>query len=128
MGLIIFQPTLPPCEERLFYDALFKHFLHFNSHSSCGEQRILGIQPHADISTHTPHAGSNAAPGDILLLDAISTHTPHTGSNIMRYFNAFQLTLPMRGATNVTRNPSNISTHTPHTGSASESRVPGMDF
>ena len=56
------------------------------------------------ISIHTPHAGSDPHNGVDAMDDLISIHTPHAGSDLVQIQglskeDAFQSTLPMRGAT-----------------------------
>ena len=77
----------------------------FNPHSPCGERR--GRQAaslvHAQISIHTPHAGSDKYVGLVTV-----------GMTV------FQSTLPMRGATDCRHADGgwrSISIHTPHAGS-----------
>ena len=99
------------------------------------------------ISTHAPHTGSDGFGLASARGKRISTHAPHTGSDrqqdrcttMIGYFNsrspygersgesgtagmcdAFQLTLPIRGAMRPGIRalvPVEISTHAPHTGS-----------
>ena len=101
---------------------------HFNPHSPCGERPhyVIGCVT-LKISIHTPHAGSDALPDVAQQATVnISIHTPHAGSDWVferlgggyKYFNPhspcgerlfefcnqfffepFQSTLPMRGAT-----------------------------
>ncbi len=77
----------------------------FNSHAPCGAQLTVSVVIAwiACISTHTPHAGRNAKMGDYQAACR----------------SGFQLTRPMRGATNFNSqvHPTvAISTHTPHAG------------
>ena len=85
-GTLSFQLTRPMrgatraviCQRRITV-------VHFNSHAPCGAQHVfrLWLEECAVISTHTPHAGRNP-----------SNDTPSTVLGVV-----FQLTRPMRGAT-----------------------------
>ena len=77
------------------------------------------------ISTHAPHAGSDASSSIFVDRSNISTHAPHAGSDFQPRIGIttsllFQPTLPMRGATKRNehdRKRIKISTHAPHAGS-----------
>ena len=72
---------------------------------------MRGVTPHevlqpvvVQISTRTPHAGSDLRVMDVLRFGEISTRTPHAGSDysnplVSRYHIIFQPALPMRGVT-----------------------------
>ena len=58
----------------------------------------------ANISIHTPHAGSDRILDFQEICKTISIHTPHAGSDretleVVKSVASFQSTLPMRGAT-----------------------------
>ena len=105
-------------EKRLFQPALPMRGVT----RGCGCSRPARRQ----ISTRTPHAGSDAPHSALAVLyDPISTRTPHAGSDevCLRHFlslSSFQPALPMRGVT-PQRLPASqicrISTRTPHAGS-----------
>ena len=123
-----FQPALPmrgvtsstnaTSVKRLFQPALPMRGVT----RGCGCSRPARRQ----ISTRTPHAGSDAPHSALAVLYApISTRTPHAGSDevCLRHFlslSSFQPALPMRGVT-PQRLPASqicrISTRTPHAGS-----------
>ena len=80
-----------------------------------------------DISTRTPHAGSDACVFFAATCTEISTRTPHAGSDQrtrdeVRGLDIFQPALPMRGVTLMETAYAviaKISTRTPHAGSDS---------
>ena len=85
-----------------------------------------------DISTRTPHAGSDSHADHRRHRICISTRTPHAGSDALAHVRRdivrqFQPALPMRGVTLYTgeNNPHlmTISTRTPHAGSDAEPRA-----
>ena len=94
-----------PCGERRVSIRFTGTDSNFNPHSPCGErlqQRIQQLKK-AQISIHTPHAGSDVE----TVADSLSDYL-------------FQSTLPMRGATFAAAEETNakfISIHTPHAGS-----------
>ena len=112
-------------EKRLFQPALPMRGVT----RGCGCSRPARRQ----ISTRTPHAGSDAPHSALAVLyDPISTRTPHAGSDevCLRHFlslSSFQPALPMRGVT-PQRLPASqicrISTRTPHAGSDHHVRGP----
>ena len=108
-------------------DVLLLEHLEISTHTphagSDPHDRACGFR--ARISTHTPHAGSDSRHVEVFHLMRISTHTPHAGSDSWQVSShstrdRFQLTLPMRGAMCSSSSvvaKITISTHTPHAGS-----------
>ena len=123
-----FQLTRPMRGATYMTDHVRHVSRNFNSHAPCGAQHIFReiyeterefqlTRPmrgathnnrttcaYSFISTHTPHAGRNRKYPNTRWNWVISTHTPHAGRNRSSLFfswimNIFQLTRPMRGAT-----------------------------
>ena len=89
--------------------------------------------PELPISIHTPHAGSDE--GVTAFVDKAGNFNPHSPCGERRCtclgfaigFDIFQSTLPMRGATGLSRVSVfsiGISIHTPHAGSDDDSHSP----
>ena len=103
-----FQPTLPArgatdgAERISRRKAISTHAPRTGSDAIFPQQAVLG-----SISTHAPRTGSDdVVVGPRLFLN-ISTHAPRTGSDQMMtdtcWMDAFQPTLPARGATDLRR-------------------------
>ena len=104
-----FQLTLPERGatgsqvERTTYLAVSTHTPRAGS-----DARAFWIICASAVSTHTPRAGSDPLPTKAPLLRQVSTHTPRAGSDLSYHLlvatlQRFQLTLPERGATSVSR-------------------------
>ena len=118
-----------PCGERPTTSAKWTNCWNFNPHSPCGERRNIfdSIHYNCKISIHTPLAGSDWFQLAAMHPAFISIHTPLAGSDMLTPEqamggNAFQSTLPLRGATHQpghVRTLRQISIHTPLAGSDS---------
>ena len=105
IAILKFQSTLPLRGATWDAPTCFPSTTNFNPHSPCGErlQPVLDDDS-AEISIHTPLAGSDESKRKNTNHGYISIHTPLAGSDsssvtLTGKWPLFQSTLPLRGAT-----------------------------
>ena len=126
VNLLAISTHTPHAGRDLPEDLRRAHMDDFNSHAPCGARRLAACRDFdlLDISTHTPHAGRDYVGGvNYELFTTFQLTRPMRGATdwcghcVSRL--EFQLTRPMRGATPPRKRDGKsrrISTHTPHAG------------